>query len=141
MLIHFFHFLFIIYTSIDLHMTTQGWELWWLTFYAPLLSCPWFYHHTMDLAKIHDFIFHDPWFMFFSLSRRQLRSIILFIFLGSKITGDGDCSHEIERRLLLGRKSMTNLGSILKSRDITLAIKVRLVKAMVFPDVIYRCAS
>ena len=79
--------------------------------------------------------------MFFSLSRRQLRSIILFIFLGSKITGDGDCSHEIERRLLLGRKSMTNLGSILKSRDITLAIKVRLVKAMVFPDVIYRCAS
>ena len=79
--------------------------------------------------------------MFFSLSRRRLRSIILFIFLGSKITGDGDCSHEIERRLLLGRKSMTNLGGILKSRDITLPIKVRLVKAMFFPDVMYRCAS
>ena len=60
-----------------------------------------------------------------------------FIFLGSKITADGDCSHEITRRLLLGRKVMTNLDSILKSRDITLATKVRLVKAMVFPVVMY----
>ena len=60
-----------------------------------------------------------------------------FIFLGSKITADGDCSHEIERRLLLGRKAVTNLDSILKSRDITLPTKVRLVKAMVFPEVIY----
>ena len=59
------------------------------------------------------------------------------IFLGSKITADGDCSHEIKRRLLLGRKVMTNLDSILKSRDITLPTKVRLVKAMVFPVVIY----
>ena len=59
-----------------------------------------------------------------------------FIFLGSKITTDGDCSHEIKRRLLLGRKGMTNLDSILKSRDITLPTKVRLVKAMVFPVVI-----
>ena len=60
-----------------------------------------------------------------------------FIFLGSKITADGDCSHEIKRRLLLGRKVMTNLGSILKSRDITLPTKVRLVRAMVFPVVMY----
>ena len=62
-----------------------------------------------------------------------------FIFLGSKITADGDCSHEIKRRLLLGRKVMTNLDSIFKSRDITLPIKVRLVKAMVFPVVMYGC--
>ena len=60
-----------------------------------------------------------------------------FIFLGSKITVDGDCSHEIKRRLLLGRKVMTNLDSIFKSRDITLPTKVRLVKAMVFPVVMY----
>ena len=64
-----------------------------------------------------------------------------FIFLGSKITADGDCSHEIKRCLLLGRKVMTNLDSILKSRDITLSTKVRLVKAMVFPVVIYGCES
>ena len=64
-----------------------------------------------------------------------------FIFLGSKITADGDCSHEIKTRLLLGRKVMTNLDSILKSRDITLPIKVCLVKAMVFPVVMYGCAS
>ena len=63
------------------------------------------------------------------------------IFLGSKITTDGDCSHEIKRRLLLGRKVMTNLDSILKSRDITLPTKVRLVKAMVFPVVTYGCDS
>jgi len=64
-----------------------------------------------------------------------------FIFLGSKITADGDCSHEIKRCLLLGRKVMTNLDSIFKSRDITLPIKVHLVKAMVFPVVMYRCES
>ena len=64
-----------------------------------------------------------------------------FIFLGSKITADGDCSHEINRRLLLGRKAMTNLDSILKSRDITLSAKVHLVKAMVFPVVLYGCES
>ena len=62
-----------------------------------------------------------------------------FIFLGSKITADGDCSHEIKRRLLLGRKPMTNLDSIFKSRDITLPTKVHLVKAMVFPVVMYGC--
>ena len=64
-----------------------------------------------------------------------------FIFLGSKITADGDCSHEIKRHLLLGRKVMTNLNSILNNRDITLPIKVHLVKAMVFPIVMYGCES
>ena len=64
-----------------------------------------------------------------------------FIFLGSKITADGDCSHEIKRCLFLGRKAMTNLDSILKSRDITLPTKVRLIKAMVFPVVMYGCES
>ena len=64
-----------------------------------------------------------------------------FIFWGSKITADGDCSHEIKRPLLLGRKVMTNLDSILKSRDISLPTKVRLVKAMVFPAVMYGCES
>ena len=64
-----------------------------------------------------------------------------FMFWGSKITVGGDCSHEIKRRLLLGRKVMTNLDSILKSRDITLPTKVRLVKAMVFPGVMYRCEN
>ena len=64
-----------------------------------------------------------------------------FSFLGAKIIADGDCSHEIKRHLLLGRKVMTNLDSILKSRDITLSTKVRLVKAMVFPVVMYGCES
>ena len=64
-----------------------------------------------------------------------------FIFLGSKITADGDCSHEIKRRLLLGRKVMTNLDSVFKSRDVTLSTKVHLVKAMVFPVVMYGCES
>ena len=64
-----------------------------------------------------------------------------FIFLGSKITVDGDCSHEIKRYLFLGREVMTNLDSILKSRDITLATKVRLVKAVIFPVVMYGCES
>ena len=64
-----------------------------------------------------------------------------FIFLGSKITADGECSHEIKRRLLLGRNVMTNVDSIFKSRDITLLTKVHLVKAMVFPAVMYGCES
>ena len=64
-----------------------------------------------------------------------------FIFLGSKITADGDCRHEIKRRLLLGRKDMTNLDSIFKSKDITLLTKVRLVKAIIFPVVMYECES
>ena len=67
--------------------------------------------------------------------------VIDFLFLGSRITADGDCSHKIKRRLLLGRKVMTNLDSILKSRDITLSTKFHLVKAMVFPVVIYGCES
>ena len=67
--------------------------------------------------------------------------IYLFIYFGSKITADGDCSHEIKRRLLFGRKVMTNLDSIFKSRDITLPTKARLVKAMVFPVVTYGCES
>ena len=71
----------------------------------------------------------------------RVETVSDFIFLGSKITADVDCSHEIKRRLLLGRKVMTNLGSILKSRDITLSTKVRLVKAMVFPVVMYGCES
>ena len=70
-----------------------------------------------------------------------METVTTFIFLGSKITADGDCSHEIKRPLLLGRKAMTNLDSILKSRDITLLTKVHLVKAMVFPVVMYRCQS
>ena len=68
-------------------------------------------------------------------------TVLDFILGGSKITADGDCSHEIKRRLLLGRKVMTNLDSIFKSRDITLATKVHLVKAMVFPVVMYGCES
>ena len=70
-----------------------------------------------------------------------METVTNFIFLGSKITADGDCSHEIKRCLLLGRKAMTNLDSILKSRDITLLTKVHLVKAMVFPVVVYGCKS
>ena len=71
----------------------------------------------------------------------RLETVSDFIFGGSKITADGDCSHEIKRRLLLGRKVMTNLDSIFKSKDITLPTKVHLVKAMVFPVVMYGCES
>ena len=70
-----------------------------------------------------------------------METVTDFIFLGSKITADGDCSHEIKRCLLFGRKVMTNLGSILKSRGISLPTKVHLVKAMVFPIVVYGCES
>ena len=70
-----------------------------------------------------------------------METVTDFIYLGSKITADGDCSHEVKRHLLLGRKAMTNLDSILKSRDITLSTKVRLVTAMVFPVVMYGCES
>ena len=75
------------------------------------------------------------------INGEKMETVTDFIFLGSKITADGDCSHEIKRRLLLGRKTMTNLDSILKSRDITLPPKVCLVKAMVFPVVMYGCES
>ena len=73
------------------------------------------------------------------IDEETMETVRDFIFGGSKITADGDCSHEIKRRLLPGRKAMTNLDSILKSRDITLPTKVRLVKAMVFPVVTYGC--
>ena len=75
------------------------------------------------------------------INGETMETVTDFIVLGSKITADGDCSHEIKRRLLLGRKAMTNLDSILKSRDITLLTKVHLVKALVFPIVIYGCES
>ena len=71
----------------------------------------------------------------------KVETVADFIFLGSKITADGDCSHEIKRLLLLGRNVMTNLNSILKSRDITLSIKVCIAKAMVFPVILYGCES
>ena len=73
------------------------------------------------------------------IDRETMETVKDFIFLGSKITADGDCSHEVKRRLLLGRKVMTNLDSILKSRDITFPTKVHPVKAMVFPVVMYGC--
>ena len=75
------------------------------------------------------------------IDRETVETVSDFMFLGSKITADGDCSHEIKRRLLLGRKVMTNLDSILKRRDITLPTMVRLVKATVFPVVMYGCES
>ena len=75
------------------------------------------------------------------IKEETVETVADFIFLGSKITADGDCSHEIERHLLLGRKSMTNLNRILKSRDITLPTKVYQVKAMIFPVVMYGCES
>ena len=75
------------------------------------------------------------------INRETMETVTDFIFLGSKITADGNCSHEIKRHLLLGRKAMTNLNSILKSRDITLPTKVCLVKAMVFPVVMCGCES
>ena len=78
-----------------------------------------------------------PW----EMDGETVETVSDFIFLGSKVTADGDCSHEIKRRLLLGRKVMTNLDHIFKSRDITLPTKVRLVKAMVFPVVMYGCES
>ena len=74
-------------------------------------------------------------------NRKTVETVTDFIFLGSKITADSNCSHEIKRRLLLGRKVMTNLDSVLKSRDITLPTKIRLVKATVFPVVMYGCKN
>ena len=71
----------------------------------------------------------------------KMETVIDFLFLGFKITADGDCSHEIKRHLLLGKKAMTNLDSVLKSKDITLPAKVYLVKAMLFPVVMYGCES
>ena len=78
-----------------------------------------------------------PW----QIDGQKMKAVTGFIFLGSKITADGDCSHEIQKHLLLGKKAMTNQDSILKSRDITLPTKAHLVKAMVFPVVMYGCES
>ena len=75
------------------------------------------------------------------IEAEKVEAVTDFIFFGSKITADGDCSHEIKKHLLLGRKAMKNLDSVLKGRDITLPIKVHIVKAMVFPVIMYRCES
>ena len=88
---------------------------------------------NIQKTKIMEFSPITSW----QIDGKTVETVIDFIFLGSKITADGDCSHEIKRRLLLGRKAMTNLDSILKSRDITLLTKVYPVKAMVFPVVMY----
>ena len=80
-------------------------------------------------------------FTSWQIDGKTMETVADFIFLGSKITADGDCSHEIKRRLLLGRRAMTNLDCILKSRDITLLTKVHIVKAMAFPVVRYGCES
>ena len=87
-------------------------------------------------------IYHGIWSHHFMGNRWEtVETVADFIFLGSQITADGDCSHEIKRHLLLGRKIMTNLDSIFKSRDITLPTNVRLIKALVFPVVMYGCES
>ena len=82
---------------------------------------------------------HGIWSHHFMANRETMETVTDFLFLGSKITEDGDCSHEIKRLLLLGRKAMINLDSILESRDITLLTKIRLVKALIFPVVMYGC--
>ena len=92
---------------------------------------------NMQKTKIMAFSRITSW----QIDGETVETVTDFIFGGSKITADGDCSHEIKRHLLLGRKVMTNLDSILKSRDITLPTKVHLVKAMIFPVVMYRCES
>ena len=92
---------------------------------------------TIQKAKIMAFCPITSW----QIHKETMERVRDFVFLGSKITADGDCSHEIKRHLLLGRKAMPNLDSILKSRDITLPTKVCLVKAMVFPVVTYGCKS
>ena len=79
--------------------------------------------------------------MSWQIDGATVETVADFIFLGFKITADGDCSHEIKRHLLLGRKVMTNLDSVFKSRDITLPTKVHLIKAMIFPVVMYRCEN
>ena len=92
---------------------------------------------SIQKTKIMAFGSNTSW----QIGWETVKTVTDFIFLGSKITADGDCSHEIKRRLLLGRKATTNLDRVLKSRDITLMTKVRLVKAMVFPVVMYGCES
>ena len=91
--------------------------------------------------KLVNFIMASGLITSWQIDGETVETVADFIFLGSKITADGDCSHEIQRRLFLGRKVLTNLDSILKSRDITLSTKVHLVKAVVFPVVMYGCES
>ena len=93
-----------------------------------------------DLFLVQVWLWEVLW-SFWEIDGETVETVSDFIFLGSKITADGDCSHDIKRCLLLGRKVMTNLDSILKSRDITLPTKVHLVKAMAFPVVTYGCES
>ena len=94
-------------------------------------------HLAFDFIISHPFLFEHSFS--WEIDGETVETVSDFILGGSRITADGDCSHEIKRRLLLGRKVMTNLDSILKNRDITLPTKVRLVKAMVFPVVMYGC--
>ena len=96
-------------------------------------------HLTLDIQKTK--IMASGPITSWQIDGETMETVVDFIFLGSTITADGDCSHEIKRCLLLGRKVITNLDSILKSRDITLPTKVHLVKAMVFPVVMYGCES
>ena len=97
--------------------------------------------NSTQLMERHFHLWHVNGETSWQIDGETMETVTDFIFLGSKITVDGDCSHKIKRGLLLGRKVMTNLDSILKSRDITLPTKVRLVKAMVFPVVMYGCES
>ena len=98
-------------------------------------------HCDFDLEFPNDWIMASGPITSWEIDEETVETVSDVIFWGSKITADGDCSHEIKRCLLLGRKVMTNLNSIFKSRDITLPTKVRLVKAMVFPVVMYGCES
>ena len=107
------------------------------TFIKRVFSSSWLFCHKGDviyIAEVTDISEASSPITSWQIDGEAMETVTDFIFLGSKITADGDCSHEIERHLLLGRKAMTNLDSILKSRDITLLTKVHLVKAMVFPS-------
>ena len=132
------------------HSSTLAWKIPWIEEPGRLLSMglqrvrhDWATKLSNDWLKTqHSKNYdHGIWSHHFMADRQGNKENSDRLFLGSKITADGDCSHGIKRRLLLGRKAMTNLDSILKSRDITLPTKVCLVKAMVFPMVMYECES
>ena len=120
------------------HFSILAWEIPWTEEPGWLQSMWWQKLRLLFMTKC---IYTHACTEQFYISVVNTNKVSDFIFLGSKITADGDCSHEIKRCLLLGRKVMTNLDSIFKSRDITLPTKVRLVKAMVFPVVMYGCES
>ena len=105
------------------------------------ISSVWFSHSVVSDSLQHHGLQHAGPITSWQVDGETMETVTDFIFLGSKIISDGACSHEIKRCLLLGRKAMTNLDSILKSKDITLPTKVHLVKAMVFPVVMYGCES